>query len=359
MNTFNILVVNPKDRLTQIAVYDNHKLLYLINRKHPGDELASFRNIVDQLEYRKDIILNELKNNDFQFDELKYIISRGGLLMPLNSGVYSVNELMKEHLVNSPVGEDIINIGGLLAESLAKEFPGSMALVADPTVVDELDAVARITGYPGLERRSIFHALSQKAVAKQYAEMHSKKYEELNLIVAHIGNGTTVGAHKKGRVVDVNQGFDGDGPFSSIRSGSLPMGDVVKMCFDKKMTQEQVLCLITHCGGLNGHLGTTNISDIEKRIENGDEQATLVMKAMAYQIAKSVGEMYAVLKSGVDAILITGDLAHSNFLVHHIMEHIEKMAPVTIYPGDNDVQALASNAIRVLKGEMQILDYKG
>jgi butyrate kinase len=359
MNTFNILVVNPKDRLTQIAVYEDHKLLYLINRKHPGDELASFRNTLDQVEYRKNSVINELKNNDFQFQDVRYIISRGGLLKPVKSGVYAVNELMREHLRNSPVGDDIINIGGLLADALLIHFPAARALVADPTVVDELADIARITGYPEVKRRSIFHALSQKSVAKQYAEMNSKKYEDLNLIVAHIGNGATVGAHQKGKVIDVNQGFDGDGPFSSIRSGSLPMGDVVKMCFDKTMTQEQVHCLITHCGGLNAHLGTTNIADIEKRIENGDTQAALIMQALSYQVAKSVGEMYAVLKTEVDAILITGDLAHSNFLVHNILEHVEKMAPVFIYPGDNDMQALATNAYRVVKGETEIMEYKG
>lgn len=359
MNTFNILVVNPKDRLTQIAVYDNHKMLYLINRKHSGDDLASFNQLLDQVEYRKNIILNELKNNDFSFDQLKIIISRGGLIKPVQSGVFAVNEPMKRDLINSPVGEDIINIGGLLADALAREFPGVMALVADPTVVDELEDVSRVTGYPGFERKSVFHALSQKAVAKQHAEMNSMRYEDLNLIVAHIGNGTTVGAHRKGRVIDVNQGFDGDGPFSSIRSGSLPMGEIVKMCFDEKMTKDQVHCLLTHCGGLNAHLGTTNISDLEKMIENGDKHARLIMEAMAYQISKSIGEMYAVLRSEVNAILITGDLAYSNFLIHCILDHVNKMAPVFIYPGDNDVQAMAANANRVLKGEMEIIEYTG
>ncbi|MCX6271874.1 MAG: butyrate kinase [Bacteroidetes bacterium] len=359
MNSFNILVVNPKDRLTQIAVYDNHKLMYLINRKHPGDDLAGFRTLPDQVEYRKDIILNELKNNDFVFDQVKIVISRGGLLKPVQSGVYAVNEKMTQDLIQSPVGEDIINLGGLLAEALSKEIPGSVPLVADPTVVDELEDVARITGYPELQRRSVFHALSQKAVAKQHAEMNSKKYEDLNLIVAHIGNGTTVGAHRKGRVIDVNQGFDGDGPFSSIRSGSLPMGEVVRMCFDKQMTKEQVHCLITHCGGLNAHLGTTSITEIEKMVETGDNHARLVMEAMAYQISKSIGEMFAVLQTEVDAILITGDLAHSNLLVHNILTHVDKMAPVFVYAGDNDVQAMATNANRVLKGEMEVLEYMG
>ncbi len=358
MNTFNILIVNPKDRLTQVAVYDNHKLLYLINRKHPGEDLASFRELVDQVDYRKEIIINELKNNDFDLSQIKIVISRGGLIRPVPSGVFEVNEEMKKDLVNSPVGEDVINLGGLLADAIAKEIPGAVALVADPTVVDEMEEIARITGYPDVKRKSIFHALSQKAVAKQHAEMNSLKYEDLNLIVAHIGNGTTVGAHKKGRVVDVNQGFDGDGPFSSIRSGSLPMGAVVSMCFDQKMTKEQVHCLITHCGGLNAHLGTTNINEIEKRIDTNDEKALLIMQAMAYQISKYIGEMFAVLCGDVNAILITGDQAHSTFLVHEILHRVEKMAPVYIYPGDNDVQAMAANANRILKGEMEIKQYQ-
>ncbi|HRY33017.1 MAG TPA: butyrate kinase [Bacteroidales bacterium] len=359
MNTFNILVVNPKDRLTQIAVYDNHKLLYLINRKHSGDDLAEFRKITDQLEYRKKIIMNELQNNEFHFDKLRIVISRGGLIRPVQSGVFAVNEAMKKDLMDSPVGEDVINLGGLLADAIAADFPGVLALVADPTVVDEMQDVARVTGYPDVKRKSIFHALSQKAVAKQHAEMNTKKYEDLNLIVAHLGNGTTVGAHRKGRVVDVNQGFDGDGPFSNVRSGSLPMGEIIKLCFDRNMTREQVTCLVTHCGGLNAHLGTSNINEIDKKIEEGDHHFIMIIRAMAYQIAKSIGEMYAVLKTDVDAILITGDQAYSRHLTHFILEHVEKMAPVFIYPGDNDVQAMAANANRILKGEMKILDYEG
>ncbi len=358
MNTFNILVVNPRDRVTQIAVYDNYKMLYLINRKHSGDELSYFRTIYDQVEFRKEIILKELKANDFDLNKIKIVISRGGLIKPVQSGVFRVNEQLVHDLTVSPVGEDIINIGGLLALALAKEIPGAEALIAEPTVVDELQDVARITGFPEIRRKSIFHALNQKAVGKHHAETHNKKYNELNLIVAHMGNGTSVGAHQKGRVIDVNQGFDGDGPFSSIRSGSLPIGDVVRLCFSGNKTKEEMLCLITHCGGLNSHLGTINISEIETRIANGDENAKIVMEAMAYQVAKWIGAMYAVLKGDVDAILITGDLAHSEFVVHYILDHIEKMAPTYIYAGDNEVEAMAANALRVLKGEMEILDYQ-
>ena len=358
MNTFNILVVNPRDRVTQIAVYDNYKMLYLINRKHSGEELSYFKTIYDQVDFRKEIVLKELKANDFNLSKVKIVISRGGLLKPVQSGVFRVNEQLVNDLKTSPVGEDIINIGGLLALALAKEIPGAEAIIAEPTVVDELQDVARITGFPEIRRKSIFHALNQKAVAKHHAETHNKKYEDLNLIVAHMGNGTSVGAHQKGRVIDVNQGFDGDGPFSMIRSGSLPIGDVVRMCFSGNKTKEEMLCLITHCGGLNSHLGTTNISEIETRISNGDENAAQVMQALAYQVAKWIGAMYAVLKCDVDAILITGDLAHSEYVVHSILGHIEKMAPAYVYAGDNDVEAMAANAQRVLKGEMEILEYK-
>jgi butyrate kinase len=313
--------------------------------------------MTDQVDFRKNIVINEVKNNDFDFSDLKIVISRGGLIQPVKSGVYAMNDALRKDLANSPVGEDIINIGGLLAEAIASEFSGVTALIAEPTVVDELEPIARITGYPELSRKSIFHALSQKGVAKKHAESQSKKYEDLNLIVVHMGNGTTVGAHQKGRVIDVNQGFDGDGPFSAVRSGTLPMGEVVRLCYSGKKTKEEMLCLLTQCGGLNAHLGTTNISEIEKRIEQNDTHARIVMEAMAYQVAKAIGEMYAVLKAEVDAILITGELAHSEFVIHKILEHVEKFGPVFVYPGDNDVHALAANANRVLKGEMPILNY--
>lgn len=357
MTPFNILVVNPKDWLTQIAVYQNHKLLYMISRKHSDEELMPFKTIYDQVVFRKEIVFRELKNNEFKLDELKIVISRGGLLKPVQSGVYAVNDRLKKDLMHSPVGEDIINIGGLLADAIACEVPGALAMIADPTVVDEFHDLARITGSPEIKRKSIFHALNQKAVAKLHAETHKIKYEELNLIIAHMGNGTTVGAHRKGRVIDVNQGFEGDGPFSMVRSGTLPMGDVVKMCYSGNKTMDEMLCLLTHCAGVNAHLGTMDLNEIETRINNGDAHAKLIMEAMAYQVSKSIGEMFAVLKGEVDAILLTGDLAHSQFVVHSIIEHVEKFAPIFLYPGDNELQSMAGNALRVLKGEMQVQEY--
>lgn len=357
MTLFNILVVNPKDYVTQIAVYQNHKLLYMISRKHPAEELAPFGTIYDQVGFRKESVLKELRNNDFSLEGLQLVISRGGLIKPVRSGVYEVNDLLKHDLKNSPVGEDIINIAGLLADAIAAEVTGARALIADPTVVDEFHELARITGSPEIQRKSIFHALNQKAVAKLHAETHKRKYEEMNLIVAHIGNGTTVGAHCRGRVIDVNQGFEGDGPFSMVRSGSLPTGDIVRMCFSGTKTLDEMLCLLTHCAGVNAYLGTRDITEIENRINQGDQQARLIMEAMAYQVSKSIGEMFAVLKGDADAILITGDAAHSQFVVQHIIEHVEKFAPIFLYPGDNELQAMAGNALRVLRGEMEVQEY--
>jgi len=357
MTTFNILVVNPKDQETQIAVYDNYKLRYMIGRKHTKEELAGFDSIYDQVTFRKDIVLKELANNQFSLEDILIVISRGGLVHPVESGVYEVNEQLKYDLIHSPVGEDIINIGGLLATAVAAETPNARAMIADPTVVDELEDIARITGAPGIERKSIFHALNQKAMGNLHAETHKLKYEDLNLIIAHMGNGTTVGAHRKGRVIDVNQGFAGDGPFSLVRAGTLPLGDVVELCFSGMKTKEQIECLITHCGGLNGLLGTTSINEIEARIKNGDQQARLVVEAMSYQVAKCIGEMFAVLKGDVDAILITGELAHSDFIVKFILDHVEKLAPTFIYAGDNEIKAMAANAIRVIKGEMKVKNY--
>ena len=357
MIKFNILVVNPKDYETQIAVYDNYKLLYMISRRHSKEELAGFKSIYDQVSYRKNIVLRELKNNQFALDDLKVVISRGGLIHPVQSGVYKVNEQLKNDLKHSPVGEDIINIGGLVADEIAGEIPGTMALIADPTVVDELQEIARITGSPDIHRKSIFHALNQKAVAKIYAETHKKKYEETNLIVVHMGNGTTVGAHRKGRVIDVNQGFAGDGPFSLVRSGTLPLGDIVELCFSGARTKEQIECLISHCGGLNAHLGTTSLHEIENMVKNGDEHAKIILEAMAYQVSKTIGEMYAVLKGDVDAILITGELANIEFVNSVILEHVEKFAPTFFYPGDNEIKSMADNALRIIKGEVDVQEY--
>lgn len=355
---FNILVVNPKDKVTQIAVFDNFQLLYINNRRHTAEELRAFKTVYDQVEFRRDVVFRELQNNHFDISQVKMVISRGGLIKPVHSGIYEVNEALRFDLLNSPIGIDIINIGGLVADAVAAQIDGAKALIADPAVVDEMQDIARITGVPGVERKSIFHALNQKAVAKLYAESLKKNYHEMNLIVAHMGNGTTVGAHHKGKVIDVNQGFEGDGPFSMIRCGSLPLSDIVRMCSEEKMAKEEILALLTHQGGINAHLGTTDITEIENRIKDGDRHAILIIEAMAYQVSKSIGEMFVALKGEVDAILLTGDLAHSEFVVNVIRKHVDRLGQVIIFPGDNEIQAMASNALRVIRGEIEISEYK-
>jgi butyrate kinase len=255
-------------------------------------------------------------------------------------------------LTNPPMGEHASNLGGLIAKDIADSLPGAKAYITDPVVVDELEDVARISGHPEFQRKSIFHALNQKAVARQHAQQTLRKYEDLNLIVAHLGGGITVGAHKRGRVIDVNQGLDGEGPFSPERSGTLPVGDLAKACFSGKYSEKEIKKMITGKGGLVAYLDTNNAYEVEQRMKAGDVYAKLIYSAMAYQVSKSIGSMAAVLKGDIDGILITGGIAHDKWFTKQIIEHVELLAPVFIYPGEDEMRALALNALRVLKGEI-------
>ena len=220
-----------------------------------------------------------------------------------------------------------------------------------------MQEVARVTGHPNFHRLSIFHALNQKAVARQHASSMMNKYEDMNLIVVHLGGGITVGAHKKGRVVDVNQGLDGDGPFSPERTGSLPVGPLIRLCFSGKYTEAEILKMNKGAGGLVAYLDTNSAYDVEKRAQTGDQKATDVFAAMAYQVAKEIGSMYAVLCGDVDGILITGGVAHSKWFVNEISQRVHKMAPVHIYPGADEMRALAFNGFRVVRGETVAKEY--
>ena len=245
-----ILAINPGSTSTKIAVYENSTLIFTKNLTHPVEELKKFKKITDQYQFRKDIILNELNQGGIDLQNIKVVVGRGGLLKPIKSGVYEITEKMKEDLYESPFGEHASNLGGLIADDISKNLPSTRAFIVDPVVVDELEDVARISGHPLLNRVSIFHALNQKAVARKHAKAVSKNYEDLNLIVVHLGGGISVGAHNKGRVVDVNQALDGDGPFSPERSGTLPVGELTRLCFSGKYTKEQVLKMIKGEGGM-------------------------------------------------------------------------------------------------------------
>jgi len=353
-----ILVVNPGSTSTKIAIYENNELLFLKNVRHSAEELAKFDKIIDQYEFRKNIILQELKEAHIELDEITGIVGRGGLLKPVKSGVYEVNARLKEDLGKGILGEHASNLGGLIADDIAKTLPQAKAYIADPVVVDELKNIARVSGHPNFERLSIFHALNQKVIARTHALSIGKNYEDMNLIVVHLGGGISVGAHEKGKVVDVNQALDGEGPFSPERSGTLPIGQMAKLCFSGKYTQEEILEMINGNGGFVAYLGTNNAYEVEQRIKDGDEKAQLIQSAMAYQVAKEIGAMGAVLKGEVDGILLTGGIAYNKDFVNEIKERVIHLGPVGVYPGEDEMKALAMNALMVLRGEVECIEYK-
>lgn len=357
MKDIRVLAINPGSTSTKIAVYQNTEPIFLKNIKHTTEELAPYPKITDQFQFRKGIILRQLNEADINIAELHAVVGRGGLLKPIPSGIYEVNEDMIADLKNSPLGEHASNLGGLIASDLVKSLPNAKAYIVDPIVVDEFDDIARISGHPLLNRISIFHALNQKAVAREYAKSVRKKYEEVNLIVVHLGGGISVGAHQKGRVIDVNQALDGEGPFTPERSGTLPVGQLAKLCFSGKYSLKEVQKMIKGEGGLVAYLGTNNAYDVEKMVDAGDANAELIYHAMAYQVAKIIGEMYTVLKCDVDAILITGGIAYDKGFVNWIQERIYKLAPIHIYPGEDEMKALAINGLMVVRGELAVKEY--
>lgn len=353
-----ILVINPKNTSSKIAVYKEGKLCFLKTIKYTDEQISACGTIPGQVEMRKQAIIRELKDNDINLNKLEIVIARGGLIKPVNSGVYRVNELLKEDLLKGVMGMHATNLGGIIASEIAA-LNNALPLIADPVVVDELTEVARISGHPLFERKSIFHALNQKVAARKYAKTINRKYEDLQLLVVHAGGGgISVGAHKNGLVIDVNQAFDGDGPFALERSGSLPIGDLIRMCFSGRYSENEVLEMITLKGGLKAYLGTTNFSTIEKRIADGDKHAEFIIYAMAYQVAKEIGAMCTVLDGKPDMIILSGDLFQYSLFSNILIQKIEKISSVTVYPNEDEIDALAQNAIGVMKGEIEVLEYK-
>lgn len=353
-----ILVINPKNTSSKIAVYKDTKLCFLKTIKYTDEQIAACGSIPGQVEMRKQAILRELKENDINVNKLAIVIARGGLIKPVKSGVYKVNTQLREDLLKGVMGMHATNLGGIIASDIAA-LNNAIPLIADPVVVDELTDVARVSGHPLFERKSIFHALNQKVVARKYAKSINRKYEDLQLIVVHAGGGgISVGAHKNGFVIDTNQAFDGDGPFSMERSGDLPVGDLVRLCFSGKYTEEQVLEMITLKGGLKGYLGTTSMPTIEQRINEGDKKAAFIIYAMAYQVAKEVGAMCTVLDGKPDVLILSGDLFQHSIFTNHLIPRIDKIAPVSVYPNEEEIDALAQDAISVMKGEIEVLEYQ-
>lgn len=357
MKNERILAINPGSTSTKIAVYEGAKNIFLKTLRHSTEELKDFEKITDQFQFRKNIIMQELENAGITLNTIKVIVGRGGLVKPIPSGVYEVNDRLIEDLKIGIMGEHASNLGGLIAHDMAMALDNARAFIADPVVVDELQDVARVAGHPLFERASIFHALNQKAVARSYAKSLNRRYEDLNLIVAHLGGGISVGAHRQGKVVDVNNALDGEGPFSPERSGTLPVGSLAKLCFSGKYTLDEIKKMITGKGGYVAYLNTNSAYDVELNANAGDSKARLIQDAMAYQVAKEIGAMAAVLKGSIDGIILTGGIAHNGYLVNYIREMIGHMGAIIVYPGEDEMEALAMNGLMVQRGETVPLEY--
>ncbi len=359
MDATYILAINPGATSTKIAVYRHNQFVFLKTIRHRPEEIQDFKKTTDQLEFRMGLVLSEVKENHIPFESIGMIIARGGLIRPIESGIYEVNEIMIADLENGIMGDHASNLGGLIANRLLGTFPNARAYIADPVVVDELQDVARISGHPKFQRISIFHALNQKSTARTYAHSRGMEYEDLNLIVAHLGSGISVGAHRKGRVIDVNNALDGEGPFGPERSGTLPAGSLVQYCFDEGSTLQEVKDMLNGKGGLCAYTGNKDAQLLERKAREGDPRSKLIQDAMAYQISKEIGAMATVLGGEVHAIIITGGMAHNPDITGHIKEHVGFIAPVFIYPGEDEMKSLAHNGAMLLNGRIEAREYTG
>jgi len=353
---YKLLLINPGSTSTKIAVFNNDEKVFEKTLSHSTEELRGFTRVFDQFEFRKQIILDTLRENRFDIHTLHAVVGRGGVLSPIPGGTYGVSEKMLSDLRTAIRGEHASNLGAVIARDIAAEL-SIPSFIVDPVVVDELQPVARLTGLDGYERESKFHALNQKAVARRAAAEVGRKYEDINVIVAHLGGGISVGAHEKGKIIDVNDALYGDAPFSPERAGAMPTDAIINMCFTEKLTMAEIKQKLAGKGGLISYLGTNDVRDVLARIKVGDEKAELVYNAMAYQVSKAIGSCGAVLKGNVDAVLITGGIAYDANFVQLISDRISYLAPVKVYPGEDEMKALAEGALRVLKGEEELKVY--
>ena len=353
--SFRILAINPGSTSTKAALYEDERPLLELVLRHSVEETSRFASILDQLAWRRDLVLAALKEKGFSIENLSAVIGRGGLIKPIEGGIYEVNQAMKHDLIYSK-RHHASNLGGLIADEIASRA-GTKAYIADPVVVDELIPEARMTGLPECPRCSIFHALNQKATARIYAREIGSRYEELNLIVAHLGGGISVSAHRKGRVIDTNNALSGDGPFSPERAGSLPSDELIDLCFSGRYTKAELHKKIAGAGGLMAHLGTSSVMEVIERINAGDEKARLVLETMCFNICKQIGAMAAVMGGRVDAVILTGGIAYNPFVVDLVKHHCEFIAPVRVYPGENELESLAMNALLALRGEVPVKEY--
>lgn len=350
------LIINPGSTSTKIGVFEDETLLFEETLRHSTEEISQYDTIVDQKDFRKKIITDLLAEKNFDLKSLNVIVGRGGMLKPIPGGTYAVTDALLADLKVGVQGQHASNLGGILARELADSI-GIPSYIVDPVVVDELMPIARYSGMPELPRGSIFHALNQKAVAKRYAKEIGKPYESLRLIVVHMGGGVSVGAHENGRVIDVFSAFDGDGAFSPERAGGVPCGALVKMCYSGKYTEKEVYGKLIGKGGFNAYLGTNDMREVSRRANEGDEKAKEAKEAFLLQVSKDIGSMACVLNGKVDRIIVTGGIAYGEDIVATLRERAEWIAPFTVYPGEDELLALAQGALRVMRNEEKPMEY--
>ena len=352
----NILVINPGSTSTKIAVFDGEKEVFSKILRHDAEELQKLGSITDQKDYRRQIVSEALRENDIQLTDFAAIACRGGLVRQIPSGTYRVNDALVRDSLIGVSGQHASNLGALIGHELETES-GVPAYIVDPPVVNELSEVAKYSGHPLIERICVFHALNQKAVARRYAASIGRPYEDLNLLVCHMGGGISVGAHVHGRVLDTEDSVSGEGPFSPERAGSLPVNGVIDLCFRGDMTREEIKKMLTRKGGLLAYTGTNSMQELLRLAADGDVKIQKALDAFYYQVAKEIGAMSIAMKGQVDQIILTGGIAHSEIVTNAISALVDWIAPVTVYPGEDEMQALAQGVLRVLRGEEEAKDY--
>lgn len=350
------LIINPGSTSTKIGVFEDETLLFEETLRHSTEEISKYALIVDQKDFRKNIILDLMKEKDFDMKSLNVIVGRGGMLKPIPGGTYAVTDDLLNDLMVGKQGQHASNLGGILAREIGDSI-GVPSYIVDPVVVDELMPIARYSGVPELPRTSVFHALNQKAVAKRYAKEKGVAYDSLRLIVVHMGGGVSVGAHENGKVVDVFNALDGDGAFSPERAGAVPSGALIKMCFSGKFTEKEVYKKLVGNGGFNAYVGTNDMRDVEKMVQDGNKEAAEIREAFILQVAKDIGSMACVLNGKVDQIIMTGGIAYDKVVTDGLTQRAGFIAPITVYPGEDELLALAQGAIRVMNGEEKAMEY--
>jgi len=353
---FRILAINPGSTSTKIAVYENEQPVISRTIRYSRSEIDRCGNILGQETMRLQDVIRTLEEAGVAPDSLHALVGRGGLVQPIDSGVYEINERMISDLEDPSSAAHASALGAIITYSLAKLW-GKPAYVVDPIVVDELDQYAKLTGFPGIERRSVFHALNQKAIARRCAREMGIPYENGRFIVAHMGGGITVGAHRYGRVIDVNDALAGEGPFTPERTGAIPLLPLIELCYSGAYTEQEMYEIVTKKGGMMAYLGTNDLQKCERLVKEGDEYAALVMESMAYQISKEIGAMTAALEGRVDAIILTGGLAFSTRFTGAIKQRVGLIAPIHVYPGEDEMLALTEGVLRVLRGQAVVQEY--